>query len=380
MNILAASDSFKGCMSSHEANEQIKKGILAAEPSFSVRTFAISDGGEGMVQAYCQAVHGQMRHTRTVDLYGYSVEVQWAYDPCTKTACVEAASCLGLTLYDRMDRRPLAASSRGLGLLMKTVLREDVRTLIVGLGGTGTNDGGMGLLEAFGAVFYDRNRQVLEPCARNLGAVAFIDKRHFHFPRSVNIIAACDVQNPLLGENGATIVFGRQKGLRQAEREKVDWAMGRFAAKISQTFHRDMSEKPGSGAAGGLGGLLQSVFHARMISGIDLLDQMGGLSRAIEHCDLLITGEGQTDAQTLCGKAVWKLTALARERNKPVIVISGALGPGFEELYRHGVCGIFSTADRAMSFQYALKEGPAKLEQTAFSVGRLCGTLKEGKC
>lgn len=124
MNILAASDSFKGCMSSHKANEQIKKGILAAEPSFSVRTFAISDGGEGMVQAYCQAVHGQMRHTRTVDLYGYSVEVQWAYDPCTKTACVEAASCLGLTLYDRMDRRPLAASSRGLGLLMKTVLRE----------------------------------------------------------------------------------------------------------------------------------------------------------------------------------------------------------------------------------------------------------------
>lgn len=366
-------------MTSLEANEQIRKGLLAAEPSFEVRTFAVSDGGEGMCEAYCQAVGGEMRTARTLDLYGCSIEARWAYDPATRTACIEAASCLGLTLYERADRRPMHASSRGLGLLMKAVLKEDVQRIIVGLGGTGTNDGGMGLLEAFGAVFYDRSRHVLEPCARNLGYVAFIDKRHFWFPRGVEVIAACDVENPLLGENGATMVFGRQKGLRQPERERLEWGMGRFASKISQTFHRDMAARPGSGAAGGLGGILMSVFHASMISGIDLLDQVGGLSQAIAQCDLLITGEGQTDAQTLYGKAVWRLACMAREHDRPVICVSGALGPGFEELYACGVCGIFSTADRAMSFQYALKEGPAKLEQTAFSLGRLAGTLCKGR-
>lgn len=371
MNYLIASDSFKGCMSSSEANERLKRGILRACPEAHTELFSISDGGEGMTQAFVQASHGQMRMLKAWDLYGRPFWSEYGVDENGTTACIEAAGTLGVTLYPHGRRRPMEASSYGFGMMVREVMKRDVRRIILGLGGTGTNDGGMGFLQAFGCVFYDQYRKPLACCAQNLSKIAFIDKRGFHFDGSIELIAACDVDNPLLGPKGATKVFGRQKGLRPAQMEAVEKGMVHFAAKIRQTFHVDMTSKPGSGAAGGLGGILQSVFGARFESGIQVLADIGNLEEKIAQADFVLTGEGQSDLQSSYGKAVSRLARMGKACGTPVVCVSGALGVGYEKLYEQGVCALFSTADRAMSFTQALHHGPAKLEQTAYNLARL---------
>lgn len=372
MKIFIASDSYKGCMSSVQANEQIERGIHRADPSVICDCFAISDGGEGFVEAFAAAGGMQIRSMTVSDLYGTRIRVQYAYDPNSRTAAVEAASMLGLTLTPRALRRPMDASSYGLGELCRQILREhEVDRLFIGLGGTGTNDGGMGFLEAFGAKFFDRSRRRIAPCANSLGKVAFIDKREFRVPSRVEMIAACDVVNPYTGAQGATHVFGPQKGLRPAQILLVEKGMRYFAGKIDQTFHVQLEDKPGGGAAGGLGGVLGEVFGAHMVSGIDLLASGRHMKEKMEAADLIITGEGQSDSQSACGKAVGRIGDLAKECGKPLIVISGALGKGYEALYDHGVCALFSTADRAMAFSQALQSGPEKLERAAENIMRL---------
>lgn len=377
MKILVCSDSFKGCMTSSVANARMAAGILRASPDTQLQTFAVSDGGEGMTEAFAAACRGQIKTIRAKDLYGAEIFVRWGYDPHSKIACIEAASTLGVTLYPYGRRRPLLASSEGLGLLLKEIMKKDVRRIVIGLGGTGTNDGGMGFLAAFGAVFYDVSRRPLQCCAQNLSKIAFIDKRGFHFDGRVELIVACDVQNPLLGASGATWIFGKQKGLHGTQMEDVERGMRHLAAKIDQTFHVDMSSAPGSGAAGGLGGMLQAVFGARQVSGLQLLAKMGGLQEKIAWADAVFTGEGQTDAQSACGKVVSQVAGLARESGTPVICLSGALGVGYEKLYEQGVCAMFSTADRAMSFSQALHHGPAKLEQAAFNLMKLMDAVRK---
>lgn len=184
MKIFIASDSYKGCMSSREANEHIKIGLLRADPGVKTSCFCISDGGEGFVEAYADAASARLHTAVTQDLYGKPVYARYAYHAQTRTVCVEAASVLGLMLYARPERHPMDASSFGLGLLCKNLMQTlPVSRLIIGLGGTGTNDGGMGFLAAFGAKFFDRSRHQIKPCAQNLAHIAFIDKREFRFPR-----------------------------------------------------------------------------------------------------------------------------------------------------------------------------------------------------
>ncbi|WP_283651131.1 glycerate kinase family protein [Ileibacterium valens] len=375
MNILVACDSYKGCMSSAQANQQIKKGLIAANPELEVSTFEIADGGEGMVDAFVEASQGQIRKASCFDLYGRRIIVRYGYDPKTRTACVEAASCLGLTLYPKERRQPLETSSYGLGVLIREVIKTDVETLIIGLGGTGTNDAGMGMLEAFGAVFYNKSRRRIHASSGTLNRIAFIDKSHFHFPGQISLVAACDVNNPLLGEQGATFIFGKQKGLSKMEQYRTESGVSHAADKIEQTFHVDIRSKPGSGAAGGLGGMLIGVLDARMEPGLEILARIGQFEEKIQNADLVITGEGQSDLQTLYGKAVFSVAQMAQAQNVPVIVLSGALCAGYEKLYDYGICGIFSTADRAMTFPVAIAQGPQKLEQAAFSLMKLIDAI-----
>lgn len=379
MNILVACDSYKGCMSSSQANTQIRNGLLRKDPKAVVETFEIADGGEGMVSAFIEATGGIRKKAPCVDLYGRKMEAEYGYDPKTKTACVEAASCLGLTLYPRERRHVLDSSSYGLGLLIREVLRDDVRELIIGLGGTGSNDAGMGLLEAFGAVFYNKSRRKIHASSGTLGKIAFIDKSHFRFPAHVRLIAACDVNNPLLGMQGATYVFGKQKGLGRADQIRTEMGVSHAVDKIEQTFHSDIRSEPGSGAAGGLGGMLIGVFRAKMEPGLQILARIGKFEEKLAKADLVITGEGQSDQQTLYGKAVFSVAEMAERIGVPVVVLSGALGAGYEELYEHGVCAIFSTADRAMSFPYAIAHGPEKLEQSAYAVMGLASALNSSR-
>lgn len=376
MKVLVASDSYKGCMSSKEANRQIEKGILRADPDAEVVRFPVSDGGEGMVDAFVSACRGRKKKAWCQDLYGKPMQATYGVDEKTGTCCIEAASCLGLTLYPREKREPLKTSSYGLGLLLQEVIKkEHPQHVIIGLGGTGSNDAGMGFLEAFGARFFNKYRRQFPISTGTLSQAAFIDKSRFRFPRNIQITAACDVTNPLLGEKGATYVFGRQKGLTGPMQARTEAGIRHIADKIMQTFHKNIKDEPGSGAAGGLGGTLIGLLRAERRPGLEVLAEIGNLDDLLDQSDLLITGEGQSDAQTLYGKAVFSLAGMAGKKGVPVICLSGALGVGYEQLYDYGIIGIFSTADRAMSFPAAIAQGPVKLEQSAFSIMKMAEGL-----
>ncbi len=375
MKIVVACDSYKGCMTPQEVCEQVKKGILRANPSHEVRLVPMADGGESTAQVFGSVLGMKMETVTTKDAYGKKIEVAYAWDG--STAVIDVASCIGLNMVPKPERNPMIANSRGVAIMMKDAIQKGCERLIIGLGGSSTNDGGMGILEEFGVEFYDQKRHRLEPSMYALSRIAYVNKRKFQAPKGIEIIAACDVQNHLLGKEGATFIFGGQKGIFYNQMEEIDGWMERYRDKLKQTFHTDIDKNPGSGAAGGIGGLLMGVFHAHMVPGIELLMDYANMDAIVEECDLVITGEGQTDAQTMFGKVPYGVLQVANRHHKPTICLSGALQKGYENLYEEGMLGIFSTADRAMSFPQALKLGPEKLEALAFSVTKLLDGWKE---
>lgn len=374
MKILIASDSYKGCMTSKQACQAIENGILSANPDHEVKQFPMADGGEGTADVLCDIIQGQKVSVTTIDAYGKPIESFYATNG--KTAVMDVASCIGLNMYPRNRRNPMIASSSGVGRLMKEALDSHPQTLIIGLGGSCTNDGGMGILHEFGIRFYDHRHQLLKPNVYALNRIAYIDKTDFKKPNT-EIIIACDVRNHLLGPQGATYIFGGQKGIFENQMEQVDGWMTHYRNQIRQCFHIDLNKPEGSGAAGGIGSVLLGLFHARMIPGIELVIQQSDMETYMKECDLVFTGEGQTDAQTKYGKVPYGIAALASRYNKPVLCLSGALGKGYCQMYQEGLTGIFSTADRAMSFQQALAAGPQKLEALSYSIIKMIDGLRE---
>lgn len=379
MNIVIAADSFKGCMSSEQAAESIAEGILRANPNHSIQKFPAADGGEGTAEVFARLMKSPLVHVPTLNSAGRTIDASYAFDPKTKTAVMDAASCIGLNRTPKESRNPMIGTSRGLGRMMQDAICRGCQKLIIGLGGTGTNDGGMGLLTEFGVTFYDEDREVLPPNPYSLSRIAFIDKRKVTLPRDVEIIVACDVKNYLLGPQGATFVFGPQKGLYKTQLPLVEQGMAHYRDKMLQTFHVDINSFEGGGAAGGIGSVLLAIFKAKKASGIDLMMEYSGMETAIAQADLVITGEGQTDLQTMFGKVPFGVASMARRYNKPCLCLSGALGPGYEKLYEAGATGIFSTCDRAMSFETAIACGPRKLTELTTSVIRLIDAISERK-
>lgn len=379
MKILVACDSYKGCLTSYEVEEQIQKGILRANPHHEVQCFPMADGGEGTAEVLCQIYKGTMTYVLTKDAYGRDILASMVYCIPQKNACLDVASCIGLNMVEKEYRNPMIASSKGVGLMMQDAIQRGYKKIIIGLGGSSTNDGGMGILSAFGVRFFDSHRKELKPSLYALNKISFIDKRHFSFPKDVEIILACDVNNRLLGKEGCTYVFGRQKGIFPNQMEEIDTWMTHYRDKILQTFHVDIDTFAGGGAAGGIGSILLGIFHAKQVSGIELIMESSGFEKALVDADLVITGEGQTDAQTILGKVPFGIATKAKEYDVPVICLSGALGKGYEALYDYGVVSILSTADRAMSFQTALKTSSVKLEALAYSVTRLIDRTSQMK-
>lgn len=371
MKFVVACDSFKGCMTSSEVGNQIKSGIKRVNEDFDVQVFSMADGGEGTAQAFCDAIKGKMVEVDTLDAYHKPVKASICLSSDESVAIIDVASCIGLNMVEREYRNPMIASSKGVGILIKRALSFGASKIIIGLGGSSTNDGGMGLLSEFGIKFYDKNREILLPNVYALEKIAFIDKRYSTIPKDVEFIVACDVSNHLLGQDGATYVFGKQKGIFPSQMAQIDGWMSHYRNKLEQTFHVDVNQFAGSGAAGGIGSVLLGIFNAKMEAGIKLLIEYANLENAVASCDIVISGEGQTDKQTMYGKVPYGIAQVAKKYKKPVIVLSGALGKGYEELYKEGVVGIFSSADRAMTFQVALKTAPEKLEALAYSVVKL---------
>lgn len=377
MKIIVACDSFKGCMSSKEVEESIKNGILKANCEHEVLTFPMADGGEGTAMVFCEIIKGKTTEVLTVDAYGKNMFTNYCISQDGELAIMDVASCIGLNMTPKEKRNPMIASSRGVGIMMKDAITRGCKKIIIGLGGSATNDGGMGILSEFGIRFYNSKRELLVPSVYALTQIAFVDKRYARLPKGIEIICACDVKNHLLGRDGATYIFGKQKGIYLNQMNEVEKGMTHYCSKLKQTFHVNVNEFEGSGAAGGIGSVLLGVMKAKMVPGIDLVVEYSGLKEHLQNADLVITGEGQTDAQTLYGKLPLGIAHLARAYNVPCICLSGALGLGYQDMYDEGMIGIFSSADRAMTFQMALQTGNEKLEALAFNLTKFMDGIRK---
>lgn len=368
MKIVIACDSYKGCLSSYEVAQYIEKGIHYVDESIQVNKYAIGDGGEGTCEAFQIVTHGEFIEFVTVDAYFKKIKMKYCLCDEGKTAMIEVASVIGLTMTPREKRSPMVASSYGVGLVILDAMKRGVQKIIMGLGGSCTNDGGMGMLQAFGAKFYDVNHNVLNAQAVSLERICHIDLSKMHDFSQVEFIAACDVSNPLLGENGATYVFGKQKGLFPNQMKRIEKGMVNYRNKIFIDSGVDLNEIVGGGAAGGIGSVFIGLMNARMQPGIDLICEYSNIEEKIRACDLVITGEGQTDKQTEYGKVPMGILRIAQKYQKPTLVISGALGLGYQKLYDYGFIGIYSISDRAMTFQQAIESAPDKIVATSFAI------------
>lgn len=375
MKVLVACDSYKGCLQSEKVNTIIKSAILAVNPHIAVDTFMIGDGGEGTMAAFYSACGGTYVSRMVKDAYFKDCEVQYVLIEGGSTAVIEVASCIGLTSYPREQRHPLYATSYGVGQLLLDAQSRGVRKIIIGLGGSATNDGGMGMLQALGAKFYDEDHNFLKSNAKNLKVIHKIDLSTLNWLEGMEIVVACDVQNKLLGKEGATYIFGKQKGLFANQLKRVESGMENYANLLLQQGY-EITQQPGSGAAGGIGAAL-TLFNGQFISGLTLLRKYSNLDNLIANCDLVVTGEGQSDKQTLLGKVPAGIVSIANHHKKPCICISGALGSDYMKLYELGFIGIFSVADRVMTFDQALALAEEKLYNCTYSIFKLILNIKE---
>lgn len=369
MKIVVASDSYKGCMSSKQANEAIKKGILNVDANIEVQSFLCGDGGEGTMEAFVDACNGIIENVKVHDAYHQLISSCYGIIENGNTAIIEVSKVIGLHMVKKENRACMYASSYGVGELLAHALNKGCKKIILALGGSSTNDGGMGLLNALGVQFLDAQKMPLKPMPNNLDKIDVIDTSMMLDFSKVECIAACDVKNYLLGEKGATYVFGKQKGLYPNQQKRVEAGMVHYAHKMKEIGY-DLNAFAGGGAAGGIGAVCMSLLHAKMVPGVELLFSYNKIEDAIADCDLVITGEGQSDLQTMYGKLPVGVLNVAKKYNVPCICISGALGVEYKQLYSLGFAGIFSTADRAMPFKMALALGEEKLEACAYSVIR----------
>lgn len=367
MKIVIASDSYKGCMSSEEVSNTMEIAIHQVDPTIQVDKFLIGDGGEGTMQAIVQSCGGYYIECACKDTYGKRIKTRYAFIDNGDTAIIEVACILGLNMYPREKRAPFYSSSYGVGQMLETILKRGCKRIILSLGGSGNADGGMGMLDALGMEFYDVHNHRLRGMTCNLEKISRIDDKNMLDFSNVECIAAYDVKNYLLGNEGATYLYGKQKGLFPNQIKRVEKGMVNYNAKMKAIGY-DLNAYESGGACGGMSAAFQAVMHAKSVSGLQLLFSLNHIEEAIKDCDLIITGEGQSDNQTIYGKVPAGVVAVANQYDKPCICISGALGLNYKELYQLGFIGIYSVADRAMSFAQAIAGAREKLEAATYSI------------
>lgn len=336
MKILLAPDSFKGSLSSKEVCHAMENGIKRVIDA-EIISIPIADGGEGTVEALVYAVGGEIIKSDVTGPLGEKVE---AFYGILKdgTAVIEMAACAGLYLIPEEKRNPLKTTTYGVGELIKLALDRGCRKFIIGIGGSATNDGGVGMAQALGARFLDKDGNEIGFGGGELYKIekidiSSIDKRIYES----EFIVASDVDNPLCGEKGASYVYGPQKGATPEMIKILDENLRHLAYEAKKVIEKDYSEVPGAGAAGGLGFGLMAFLGAKLKRGIDIIIETTRLEEKIKEVDLVITGEGNTDFQTAFGKAPAGIAKLAKKYNKPVIILSGGLGKDYKSLYDIGV-------------------------------------------
>ena len=370
MKVVVAIDSLKGSLTSMEAGIAVKEGILAARPDAEVIVKPLADGGEGTTDALIEGMKGERVDLTVTGPMGTKVQAYYGYLEETKTAIIEMASAAGITLgpTDRQD--PLAATTYGVGEMLNDAIKKGCRNFIIGIGGSVTNDGGIGMLKALGFVFLDSQGNDVGEGAQALSKVAAISSTRTN-PRlaECNFQVACDVTNPLCGKNGATYIYGPQKGVTDAQKEPLDQAMAHYAQITADTFGCSYAETEGAGAAGGLGFAFLSFLNARLTPGIDLILDAVGLEEELKNADVAVTGEGRLDHQTAMGKAPVGVARLAKKYNAKVLAFAGSVTKDAAACNQAGIDAFFpiirgvTTLEEAMKPENARENMRASVEQ-----------------
>lgn len=374
MNITIAIDSFKGSLSSMEAGQAVAEGIRRVMPSAEIRIRPLADGGEGTTEALTAGLGGELKSLTVTGPLGRPVTASYGLIRERKMAVLEMASAAGLTLISQEERNPLEATTYGVGEMIRDAIGEGCRHFLVGIGGSATNDGGTGMLSALGFQFLDSEGHPIPLGAKGLENLARISAENARLELSqCSFHIACDVTNPLCGENGCSAVYGPQKGADPEMIRQMDQWMERYGDLAARTFPAADKEAPGAGAAGGLGFAFLTFLNGSLESGVGMVLKEINLKDDIRDADLVITGEGRLDAQTVMGKAPIGVAHLAKEYGKPVIAFSGAVTREAGLCNQHGIDAFFPIMRGVVSLQEALDPGEARINaaDTAEQVFRL---------
>ena len=366
MKVVIAIDSLKGSLSSMEAGTAIKDGILAAKPDAEVIVKPLADGGEGTTDALIEGMNGERIDLTVTGPMHTPVDAYYGYLKDTNTAVMEMASAAGITLVPDSEKNPLLATSYGVGEMINDAIQRGCRNFIIGIGGSVTNDGGIGMLKALGVRFLDENGEDAGEGGQALAKVARIDVSGMNpLLKECHIQVACDVNNPLCGENGSTYVYGPQKGVTQDMKKTLDEAMAHFARVTSETLENDYMNTPGAGAAGGLGYAFLAYTGAALTPGIELILDAVGLEEELSGADVVVTGEGRLDFQTAMGKAPVGVARLAKKYNAKVIAFAGSVTKEATACNNEGIDAFFPILRSVCTLAEAMDPVAARNNMTA---------------
>ncbi|AFC31069.1 glycerate kinase [Paenibacillus mucilaginosus 3016] len=376
MRIIVAPDSYKGSLDAVAVARAMERGIRTVFQDAEIVKVPIADGGEGTLEALVAATGGMLMQEKVTGPMGRPVNARWGILGDGATGVIEMAEASGLPLVPAGQRNPLRTTTYGTGELIKAALDRGLRKLIIGLGGSATNDGGAGMAQALGVKLLDDTGEELPPGGAALRGLHHIDLSQLD-PRlaDTRIDVACDVNNPLCGPRGASAVYGPQKGAEPVMVQRLDEALHAFAVKAREATGRDIAEQPGAGAAGGLGAGLLYFTNARLMPGIRLVLDAVEFERRLEGADFVLTGEGATDAQTTNGKAPVGVAAAARRAGVPAVCLSGSLGQGAEEVLNHGIDGLMSIVPGPMDLPSCLAAAEELVEAAS---ARMCRLIRIG--
>lgn len=371
MKIVIAPDSFKGSLTAREVCDNIEAGFKRVNQDLNILKIPMADGGEGTLETLVEANQGIFINTFAKDPLFRRIRCQYGIIN-DDTAIIQMSKASGLILLEEHERNPMFTTTYGTGELISHALDLGCRNFIIGLGGSATNDGGIGLLSALGAKFLDDDHIEVELNGGGLNSIRNIDMTNMDYRiKESNFMIATDVNNVLTGTNGAAFVYGPQKGANSLMVQALDRGLRNLAYVINQKFGIDIENVKGAGAAGGLGGALLAFLNGRIEKGIEIVIRHTNLEEAIRDADLVITGEGRIDNQTQFGKAAYGVARLASSFNIPVVAICGSLSEGYEGLLANDFNAIFSIADRPMSEQESMKRSPILLKNAAENIMRI---------
>ena len=372
MKVVIAPDSFKGSLTAFEVCDIVERDILQVFPTAEIKKVPISDGGEGLVRLLLTALDGQSIKIKVHDPLSRIIEAEYGVIG-GHTAVIEMAAASGLPLLMKAELNPLLTNTYGTGeLIVDAVKKRGCQKILLGIGGSATNDGGMGMAAALGIRFLDENHQELAPCGQNLARIMTIDRSRVDAVFSeVEFMIACDVDNPLCGDQGAAHIYGPQKGANEDMVVQLDNGLEHLGRLFEELAGRKLTERQGIGAAGGLALPLVGLYQASLKSGLEIVLDTIKFDELITGADLIVTGEGKTDHQSAMGKVISGIGRRGKNQQIPVVIVSGALEKGYESLFEQGVTAAFATYRNAESLEWHMENAEQLLYDTVVNIFRL---------